>query len=100
MFAAAVVGGGSAVNSMYLMRGSADDYDNWAKFGNPGWDFKGVLPYFKKVCFFRLFMRYYLIISSIEYHIHPSKGGTRQRVQHHLGYQICLWQRTYSNDDA
>ena len=49
LYSAAVVGGGSAVNSMYLMRGSADDYDNWGKFGNPGWDFKGVLPYFKKV---------------------------------------------------
>ena len=44
-----VVGGGSAVNGMFIDRGSAEDYDNWAKLGNPGWDFAGLLPYFKKV---------------------------------------------------
>ncbi|KAK3948516.1 hypothetical protein QBC32DRAFT_268711 [Pseudoneurospora amorphoporcata] len=46
--AAAVVGGGSAINGMFFNRGSADDYDNWEKLGNPGWGFKGLLPYFIK----------------------------------------------------
>jgi choline dehydrogenase-like flavoprotein len=45
----AVVGGGSAVNGQFFDRGSAEDYDNWAKFpGNSGWDWNGLYPYFKK----------------------------------------------------
>lgn len=48
--AGAVVGGGSTVNGMLLTRGSADDYDNWAKLNDePDWGFQGLLPYFKKV---------------------------------------------------
>jgi choline dehydrogenase-like flavoprotein len=34
---------------MLFQRGAAEDYDNWARLGNPGWDFEGLLPYFKKV---------------------------------------------------
>jgi len=49
VYAAAVVGGGSAVNAQFLDRGSADDYDNWEKLGNAGWGWNGLLPYFKKV---------------------------------------------------
>lgn len=48
-YAAAVVGGGSTVNGMFLNRGAADDYNNWEKLGNPGWGFEGILPYFIKV---------------------------------------------------
>lgn len=45
----AVVGGGSAVNGQFFDRGSAEDYNNWAKFtGNSGWDWEGLYPYFKK----------------------------------------------------
>ncbi|KJA24205.1 GMC oxidoreductase [Hypholoma sublateritium FD-334 SS-4] len=50
--AAAVVGGGSTVNGMLFDRGSADDYDNWEKMGNPGWGFNSLLPYFKKTATF------------------------------------------------
>jgi len=32
---------------MYV-RGHAADYDDWAKLGNEGWDFKSLLPYFTK----------------------------------------------------
>lgn len=46
---AAVVGGGTVINGMFFNRGSAGDYDNWAKLGNPGWGWKDLLPYFKKV---------------------------------------------------
>ena len=49
LYAGAVVGGGSAVNGMFLDRGSALDYDYWERLGNPGWNFAGMLPYFKKV---------------------------------------------------
>lgn len=49
-----VVGGGSAVNGMYNMRGSADDYNRWDQlFGTAqndiDWGWEGILPYFKKV---------------------------------------------------
>ena len=33
---------------MVYIRGQAEDYDDWAALGNPGWDFKSVLPYFMK----------------------------------------------------
>lgn len=49
-YAAAIVGGGSAVDHMMLDRGAADDYDNWEKLGNPGWGWSSLLPYFQKVC--------------------------------------------------
>jgi len=32
-----------------VTRGQPEDYDEWAKAGNPGWDFAGLLPYFKKI---------------------------------------------------
>lgn len=33
---------------MFFDRGSASDYDAWETLGNPGWNFKSLLPYFKK----------------------------------------------------
>ncbi|KIX05367.1 uncharacterized protein Z518_06239 [Rhinocladiella mackenziei CBS 650.93] len=46
--AGSVPGGGSTVNGMELDRASAADYDSWELLGNPGWGWKGLLPYFKK----------------------------------------------------
>ncbi|MEA2780348.1 MAG: choline dehydrogenase [Rhodospirillaceae bacterium] len=43
-----VIGGSSSINGMIYMRGQADDYDSWARLGNPGWSFAEVLPYFKR----------------------------------------------------
>ena len=43
-----VLGGSSSINAMVYIRGQAEDYDNWAALGNPGWDFEGTLPYFLK----------------------------------------------------
>lgn len=48
--AAAVVGGGTAINGMFFDRGSALDYDAWVQLGNPNWGWNDLLPYFKKVC--------------------------------------------------
>ncbi|KAH7098266.1 alcohol oxidase [Auriculariales sp. MPI-PUGE-AT-0066] len=48
IFAAATAGGGSTVNGMMLDRAAPHDYDAWAPFGNSGWSFSGLLPYFKK----------------------------------------------------
>jgi choline dehydrogenase len=45
---ARILGGSSAVNACYWIRGSASDYDEWEALGNPGWSFDGLLPYFKR----------------------------------------------------
>ncbi|KIV98945.1 hypothetical protein, variant [Verruconis gallopava] len=45
---ARLLGGGSSINVMIWGRGSKPEYDAWASFGNPGWDWDGLLPYFKK----------------------------------------------------
>ncbi len=50
VYAVAIVGGGSAVDHMMFDRGSAGDYDNWEKLGNPGWGWSDLFPYFEKVC--------------------------------------------------
>lgn len=42
------LGGSSAINFETCSRGQIAAYDDWAKLGNKGWDFKGLLPYFKK----------------------------------------------------
>lgn len=43
-----VLGGSSSINGMLYVRGQARDYDGWGQFGNRGWSFQDVLPYFKK----------------------------------------------------
>jgi choline dehydrogenase len=42
------LGGSSAINGMVYVRGNPLDYDSWAQFGNRGWSYESVLPYFKK----------------------------------------------------
>jgi choline dehydrogenase-like flavoprotein len=49
LYTGAVVGGGTVINGMFFARGSAADYDAWERLGNPGWGWKDLLPYFKKV---------------------------------------------------
>lgn len=44
-----VVGGSSAVNAQIFLRGLPEDYDDWERHGNPGWGFKDLLPYLKKL---------------------------------------------------
>ncbi|KAK7604626.1 hypothetical protein V9T40_005812 [Parthenolecanium corni] len=44
-----MLGGCSSNNGMFYIRGLAQDYDDWRKLGNPGWGFKDVLKYFKKL---------------------------------------------------
>ncbi len=42
------LGGSSSVNAMIYIRGHRMDYEHWAERGNEGWDYKSVLPIFKR----------------------------------------------------
>lgn len=44
-----VMGGGSSINVQAANRGLPRDYDAWAALGAEGWDWDGVLPYFRKL---------------------------------------------------
>jgi choline dehydrogenase len=43
-----VLGGSNSVNGLMYMRGCPADYDDWARRGLPGWDYAGVMPYFRR----------------------------------------------------
>ena len=43
------IGGGSAINGMFYIRGHKSDYDRWAQRGCMGWDYASVLPHFKSI---------------------------------------------------
>ena len=43
-----MLGRGSAINGMVYIRGARSDYDDWAARGCTGWDWDGVLPWFRK----------------------------------------------------
>ena len=41
------LGGSTAINGLVYNRGQAQDFDDWAAAGNPGWSYQEILPYFK-----------------------------------------------------
>ncbi|MFC7517332.1 GMC family oxidoreductase [Herbaspirillum sp. GCM10030257] len=43
-----VIGGSSSINGLIYIRGQHQDYDDWAKKGATGWDYRSVLPFFKR----------------------------------------------------
>lgn len=43
-----VIGGSSSINGMVYNRGQRLDFDTWAQFGNRGWSYDDLLPYFKR----------------------------------------------------
>ncbi|KOB52106.1 putative ecdysone oxidase, partial [Operophtera brumata] len=43
-----MLGGSSASNFMFYVRGNRADYENWVAQGNDGWDWDTVTHYFKK----------------------------------------------------
>ena len=42
------LGGSSSINGMLYVRGNPLDYDTWSQFGNRGWSYEHVLPYFRR----------------------------------------------------
>jgi choline dehydrogenase len=46
---AKLIGGCSATNGCFALRGAPADYDGWAGMGNPGWSFDEVLPFFRRL---------------------------------------------------
>lgn len=44
-----VTGGSSAVGNTVAIRGTPEDYDDWAEHGNPLWAWDRVLPFFRKL---------------------------------------------------
>jgi choline dehydrogenase len=43
-----VLGGSSSINGLIYIRGQKQDFDMWRQFGNAGWSYDDVLPYFRK----------------------------------------------------
>lgn len=43
------MGGGSAINGQVATRGAPEDYDLWQAEGADGWNWRSVLPYFRKL---------------------------------------------------
>jgi choline dehydrogenase len=46
---ARIMGGCSATNACFALRGAPEDYDGWAGAGNPGWSFAEVLDDFRRL---------------------------------------------------
>ena len=44
-----VTGGSSAVNGHIALRGTPEDFDEWAAWGNSEWSFSKVLPFYRKL---------------------------------------------------
>jgi choline dehydrogenase len=42
------LGGSSSINGMLYVRGNPLDYNTWSQFGNRGWGYDSVLPYFRR----------------------------------------------------
>ena len=44
-----LLGGSSSINGTAFVRGQSHDYDTWAQMGNRGWNYRDVLPFFKRM---------------------------------------------------
>ncbi len=44
-----VTGGSSAVGATIALRGTPNNFDEWAAMGNPAWTWDSVLPYYKRL---------------------------------------------------
>ena len=44
-----LLGGSSSINGTAFVRGQSHDYDTWAQMGNRGWNYRDLLPFFKRM---------------------------------------------------
>lgn len=44
-----ILGGSSALNGTYFIRGTREDFDLWERLGNDEWSYEKVLPFYKKL---------------------------------------------------
>ena len=44
-----LLGGSSSINAMVFVRGQPADFDEWEAAGNPGWGWRDVLPWFRRL---------------------------------------------------
>ena len=49
LLAGRIMGGGSSVNVMSILRPTRHDLDTWAKLGNPSWSYDKMLPIMKRI---------------------------------------------------
>ncbi|NJR80599.1 GMC oxidoreductase [Sphingomonas corticis] len=49
LYHARVMGGGSSIMGMIMLRGTPTDYDGWADAGAAGWAWEDVLPWFRSL---------------------------------------------------
>lgn len=68
-----VLGGGSVINIMLMNLGAPAEFEAWKNLGNPGWDYDGIAPYFKKACQGAPWAAY----------VHPTDTKSRQRHTSH-----------------
>ena len=43
-----VLGGSSSINGLVFIRGQHEDFDRWESLGATGWNYRAVLPFFKR----------------------------------------------------
>jgi choline dehydrogenase len=44
-----IIGGSSSINGLIFIRGQKEDFDDWQSLGARGWDYRTVLPFFRKL---------------------------------------------------
>lgn len=44
-----ILGGSSSINGLIFIRGQHEDFDDWERLGADGWDYRSVLPRFKRL---------------------------------------------------
>ena len=44
-----VIGGSSSINGLIFIRGQHEDFDEWQELGAEGWNYRSVLPSFKRI---------------------------------------------------
>ncbi len=43
-----VIGGSSSINGLIFIRGQHEDFDDWERMGATGWNYRELLPYFRR----------------------------------------------------